>query len=49
MHVLLWIWIENMSWNYYFYSQQPTYFPEFRCNFALFQAHSHGDIQEQCP
>jgi len=37
-----------MFWSYYFYSQQPTYLLEFRCNFTLFQARSHGDIQGQC-
>jgi len=47
--VSLWIWIKNMFWNYYFYSQQSTYLVEFRCNFTLFQAHSHGDMQGQCP
>ena len=24
---------KNMLWNYYFYTQQPTYLLEFRCNF----------------
>jgi len=23
--IILWIWIKNMFWNYYFYSQQSTY------------------------